>query len=336
MIHLGFGDAAFQQNDATESETAEPTATPDQRSSLAALADRLQIALNGRFQVLEPIALGGMATLFRLEHTVHGGHFVAKLLRAELVSRPEIVRSFRAEAVHAARLGGHPNAVAVFDFGTADGLPFLIMPFVEGEDLDRLLESSGPFSRAEALHCTAQISSLLCYAESYGITHCDLAPGNIRLDIFGRYRVLDLGISVCSADEGAHHALGGTPLYSSPEQLRGEILDIRSDIYSLGLILAELLTGKPLMQAESLNLVRRKHLDGDWQVPPALEADFPIVRLLRTMLATDRSARLSSAFELSGALAALGFERPEFRQRPTTTSVPEPDSARRRRRLSAS
>ncbi len=297
---------------------------------LSALAARLRPALGSRFEVLDPIALGGMATIFRLEHTLHRGVFVAKVLHPELASRIEVVSSFRNEAVHAARLGGHPNAVPVFDFGVADDLHFMVLPFVEGEDLDRLLQSHGPLSRDEALACAAQISSLLCYAESHGITHCDLAPGNIRLDIFGRYRVLDLGISHCATAGTPFEALGGTPLYTSPEQVRGETPDIRSDLYSLGAILVELLTGKPLLQADSLEELKQKHLRGDWQLPPLIQADPLLAQLLTGILATDRSQRLPSAFELSGALDALGFPRPEFR-RPFSATRTSTTTGRRQR-----
>ncbi len=343
MIELGLGQRTSTAPRATEPDEERAAASPDlptlaetEKSDLHALAARLQTGLSSRFEVLEPVAIGGMATLFQLRHALHHGLFVAKVLHPALAERPEIVSSFQTEALHAAKLGGHPNAVPIFDFGEASGLHFLIMPFVEGEDLDRLLQANGPFSRDEALHCVAQIGSLLCYAESLGITHCDLAPGNVRFDVFGRYRVLDLGISFSTGGATAYKPLGGTPLYTSPEQIRGEVPDVRSDIYALGLILAELLTGAPLLGDASLDEVKRKHLRGDWQLPPAIEADLPVAGLLRRMLALNRADRLPSSFELSTALAALGFERPEFRQRPTPEHLAGAKSVTHRRRLSAS
>ncbi len=302
---------------------------------LGALGLQLQAIFGSRFEVLEPVALGGMAVIFQLRHRLHGGLFVAKVIHPELAQRPEVISSFRSEALHAARLAGHPNAVPVFDFGDLDGILFLIMPYVEGEDLDRLLATCGPLSRPEALGFAAQISSLLCHAESYGITHCDLAPGNIRLDIFGRYRVLDLGLSHWREGMTPYAPLGGTPLYNSPEQIRGEVPDIRTDIYALGAILCEVLTGKPLFQAESLAAVKDRHLRGKWELPPEVAGDPVLAKLITRMLAMDREDRLSSAFELSGALSAMGFERPEFRQAAPAAQPYQNEAAGRRKRLSA-
>ena len=277
--------------------------------------------------MLEPLAIGGMATIFKLEQVVHGGFFVAKLLHAELMHRPGVLESFRQEACHAAQIGGHPNAVPVFATGYVRGVPYITMPWIEGEDLDRLLAANGALSRAETLGMAAQISSLLAYAESLGITHCDLAPGNIRLDIFGRYRVLDLGIShstgLPTAEANMRRGfIGGTPLYNSPEQIRGEVPDVRSDLYSLGCILCECLSGTPLFTATDLPQLREQHLNGDWHLPAEAEKDSPVRELLRRMLATRREDRMASAFELSGALAGMGFERPEFVRREFTRTQP--------------
>ena len=327
MIRLGIQDDPSAPSQTSAKASGDPQPSLDE--SQAQLKDRLQLLVGERFEVLDPVALGGMATIFQLRHRQHGGLFAAKVLREELTDRPEVIASFRREAMHAARLGDHPNAIPILDAGDDHGLFFLLMPFVEGEDLDQLLRQQGPFERAEALHLGAQIGSLLCHAESHGITHCDVAPGNIRLDIFGRYRLMDFGISLGS-DEPPRRSLGGTPLYTSPEQLRGEVPDVRADIYALGLVLGEVLTGKPLMQATTLPALREQHLGGDWRLPAPLEADEPLARLLRRMLATDREKRFSSAFELSGALAAMGFTRPEFRPRPAAARPGAPSTRRSR------
>jgi eukaryotic-like serine/threonine-protein kinase len=308
----------------------------DNGADLTDIAARLQIIFGGRFEVLRPLAIGGMATIFQLRHRLHKGLFVAKVLHPRLAGKPGIIRSFRAEAAHAARLGGHPNAVPVFDFGELDGLFFMTMPYVEGEDVDKLLQRNGPLSRAETLDFAAQISSLLSFAETEGIVHCDLTPGNIRLDIFGLYRLLDFGISHSEACGRERSFRGGTPLYTSPEQLRGETPDFRSDLYSLGAILAEMLTGQPLFHAETLDAIDRKHLKGDWKLPPAVTQDKAIKHLLEKLLATKREDRFQSVFEVSGALAGLGFSRPEFRERlaiPATSKAPI--KTVRRARLSA-
>ncbi len=315
MIRLGIQD-----------DTASP---PRFGEAHAAAKAGLQALVGRRFEVLEPVAVGGMATIFQLCHREHGGFFAAKVLHEELTHRPEVVASFRREARHAARLGDHPSAIPILDAGDGEGVFFLLMPFIEGEDLDQLLRQQGPLPRAEALHFAAQISSLLCHAESHGITHCDVSPGNIRLDIFGRYRLMDFGISQ-AAGEPAAKPLGGTPLYTSPEQLRSETPDIRADIYSLGLVLVEVLTGTPLLEAPTLEALQEQHLRGAWELPEMLRTDDLLARLLHRMLATNREGRFRSAFELSGALAAMGFERPEFRPRAATAPPAAPSSRRSR------
>ncbi|MBE7179981.1 MAG: protein kinase, partial [Terriglobus roseus] len=155
----------------------------------------MQVVVGSRFQVERPLAIGGMATIFQMRHRLHNGLFVAKVLHPELAESPGVLRSFRLEATHAAMLGDHPNAVPVFDFGELDGIFFLLMPYIAGEDLDQMLARRGPLGREEALQMAAQLSSLLCHAESKHVVHCDLTPGNIRRDNFGQYRLLDLGIS---------------------------------------------------------------------------------------------------------------------------------------------
>lgn len=297
--------------------TASDAATqpPAERPPAHELIPRLQSVLGTRFLVQKPIAIGGMATIFLLRHRLHGGLFVAKVLHPELVERPGIVASFRTEAAHAAQLGNHPNAVPVFDFGEADGLLYLLMPYIEGADLDRVLLKAGPLSREETLQIAAQISSLLCHAESLDIVHGDLTPGNIRLDIYGQYRLLDLGISQARGPQDRPYA-GGTPLYNSPEQLAGQPLDIRSDLYSLGAVLCECLSNRPAFHAETLEAIHARHRAGDWEQPQALNEADPLRLLLRKLLSTDPAERPQSAYELSGILHALGWARPEFRPTP--------------------
>lgn len=289
-------------------------ATPA-RNDTADLAARLHSAFGNRFQIQRSIAIGGMATIFQMRHRLHNGLFVAKVLHPELAEQPGVVAGFRLEAAHAARLGNHPNAIPVFDFGELDGLFFLLMPYVDGTDLDRILLKAGPLSREEALQMAAQISSVLCCAESLGIVHCDVTPGNIRLDVYGQYRLLDFGISQAAGPQNRPFT-GGTPLYGSPEQTAGRTLDVRSDLYSLGAVLCECLQGTPAFLAETLEKIHERHRKGNWQMPGVLGADDPFALLLRKLLSIDPAGRPESAFELSGILHALGWARPEFRPGP--------------------
>ncbi|MGI4757169.1 MAG: serine/threonine-protein kinase [Janthinobacterium lividum] len=318
---------------AVEPDTASKAASHvTARTDTADLAGRLHGIFGSRFELLRPIAIGGMATIFQMRHRLHNGLFVAKVLHPELVDKPGIVASFRLEATHAARLGNHPNAVPVFDFGELDGLFFLLMPYVEGADLDRILLKAGPFSRDETLNLAAQVNSLLCHAEASGIVHGDLTPGNIRLDVYGQYRLLDLGISQSTGPQTRPFS-GGTPLYSSPEQLAGAPLDVRSDLYSLGAVLCECLQGSPLFLDETLKKIQERHRTGNWQMPSTVEDGDPLARLLKMLLSTDPSGRPESAYEVSGILDALGWARPEFRPGPVDKRpflrAPEPPTRKR-------
>ncbi len=307
------------------------TQTP--RTDMGDLIARLRNILGTRFQVLEPVAIGGMATIVQLRHRLHGGLFAAKVLHPDLAGKPGVVRCFRQEAVHAALLGGHPNAVPIFDFGEMDRLFYMLMPFIEGEDLDRILARSGPFTRDEALQLAGQVSSVLSHAERHGIAHCDLTPGNIRLDCFGFYRLLDFGISTGRASERSPFT-AATPLYTSPERIRGGDAGLRGDLYGLGAILVEVLSGTPAFLGNTLEQIQQRHLQGNWQAPESLAGEDPFLLLLRRLLAIDPAERLESAFELSGILDALGYVRPEFRHHPVKAAAAPATAAPTRRRLS--
>jgi serine/threonine-protein kinase len=308
MIRLGLGDDAPLMSFSGE----ELPAKRHSPESIARLAAQLQSMIGERFRVLEPVAIGGMATLFQVQHRLHRGLFIAKVLHLELVERRDVRESFRREAIHLAQLGNHPAMIPILDFQENDSFAFFLTPFIEGEDLDHTLARCGSLSRTEALHMAAQISSLLCHAESHGITHCDLAPGNIRLDTFGRYRVLDFGLSRSRFDTTTEYLSGGTPVYTSPEQAGGGQPDHRSDLYSLALILCEAMSGRALISGDSFEEIRHKHLAAQWAFPAVIQKDPPVAKLLDWMLAANPAKRMQSAFELSGVLAALGFERPEF------------------------
>ncbi len=307
------GPASSQPPDLAPSSPATPSvAAPAEAHALTA---RLQTVLGNRFLVQKPIAIGGMATIFLLRHRLHGGLFVAKVLHPELVGKPGVVAGFRMEAAYAAQLGNHPNAVPVFDFGEGEDLFYLLMPYIDGADLDRVLLKAGPLSREETLQIAAQISSLLCHAESLDIVHGDLTPGNIRLDIYGQYRLLDLGISQARGPQDRPYA-SGTPLYNSPEQLLGQPLDTRSDLYSLGSVLCECLSNRPAFHADTLEAIHARHRAGDWQMPETVHEADPLRLLLTKLLSVDPAGRPQSAYELSGILHALGWARPEFRPTP--------------------
>lgn len=288
------------------SEPASPVATIELKSLL-------DEALGEKYEVLRPIAIGGMAVLFQMRHRRTQGLFAAKIMRRELAQNLPLREAFAREARVGARLAGHPNAVPVLELAEAGDLPYLLMPYIDGTDLDHVLAQRGCLGQDEAMMMLAQMVSLLMYAETLGLVHADIGLGNIRLDRFGQYRLLDYGLAR-EAGEAVDklHALAGTPAYNSPEQIQGKSLDIRSDLYSLGLVLFHALTGRPAFETTDLQELGHAHLQGSWSLPEALEINRPVAALLRSMLAVNRECRMSSAFELAGALSALGYELPSF------------------------
>ena len=271
---------------------------------------RLQIVLAGRFDLLHLIGLGGMSIVYLARHRAHGALFAIKVLRQQYADDAGVVTRFRREALHAACLLGHPNIVAVLDVEEADGLQFLTMPFLRGEDLDHLLTRVGPFSVPEALQAALQINAALEFAARKDLLHGDLTPGNIRLSEWGFYLVLDFGLSRAlgrNTEPAAGTHILGTPFYMAPEQIRGELPDIRTDLYSLGSILFELLTGRPPFTGESLQELRRQHLEAAPVLPDDLRRQHPALSsLLLRLLEKRREARFADPSQLRRALLDCG------------------------------
>jgi serine/threonine protein kinase len=281
------------------------------------IAERLRIGPGNRYEILEPVAIGGMATVFQMRHRLHGGLFAVKVLHPWLAEETEFRSRFRTEAMHGAILAGHPHVVPVIDLAEIDGLFYMVMPYIEGEDLDRILQRTGPLQRSEVLILASHIAGALAAAEANGIVHGDVSSGNIRLDRYGNYRLMDFGLSQ-STDTKAQKftRVARTPSCTSPEQWRGERADIRSDLYSLGVVLLEALTGSAPFPGRNEAEIRQQHLAGDWRMPAAIDEDVSMAALLRSLLAKNRESRMQSPMKLAETLALMGFSLPEFRNRP--------------------
>jgi tetratricopeptide (TPR) repeat protein len=220
--------------------------SPQKERAAAARADlELGSILGGRYEILALLGQGGMGAVYKARDTDLDRIVALKLIRPELASNTEILRRFKQELI-LARQVTHKNVIRIFDLGQADGIRFITMDFVEGQDLRALLHEKGKLAPDQAARIMLQICRALEAAHAEGVIHRDLKPQNIMLDANGRVYVMDFGIARSAYLPGMTQtgALIGTPEYMSPEQGRGEKLTERSDLFSLGIIFYELLTGK--------------------------------------------------------------------------------------------
>jgi serine/threonine protein kinase/tetratricopeptide (TPR) repeat protein len=201
--------------------------------------------LAGRYEILQLLGRGGMGAVYKARDTELDRVVALKLIRPELAKNPEILRRFKHELI-LARQVTHKNVIRIFDLGQSDGIKFITMDFVDGQDLRSLLQERGKLEPEQAARIMLQICRALEAAHSEGVIHRDLKPQNIMLDTSGRVYVMDFGIARSAYLPGMTQtgALIGTPEYMSPEQARGGKLTQQSDIFSLGVIFYELLTGK--------------------------------------------------------------------------------------------
>jgi len=266
-----------------------------------------------RYEVQELLGTGGMGCVYRARHIHIRKQVALKTLHDALLRSPEAVARFEREAVAAARID-HPNVVVATDFGhLPSGRYYLVLEFVEGQDLRHELDAQGKLPLARALSIAHQIASGLSAAHPLGIVHRDLKPENVMLvQRPGRpdlVKVLDFGIAKITLEDKHQPltqfgAVFGTPQYMSPEQAAGKDVDGRSDLYSLGIIIYEMLTGTlPLEAADALGFIMQQ-LNG---VPAALPnwVPEPVRALVHTLLEKDPENRPSSASEVTACLERM-------------------------------
>jgi beta-lactam-binding protein with PASTA domain/predicted Ser/Thr protein kinase len=236
--------------------------------------------LGDRYQIGEVIGRGGMAEVHEGRDLRLGRRVAVKILRPDLARDPSFQARFRREAQSAAALN-HPNIVAVYDTGedslTSENgqtivVPYIVMEFVDGMTLRQLLASGRRLLPERALEITAGVLAALDYAHRHGIVHRDIKPANVMLTRTGDVKVMDFGIARAINDVGnamtATSAVMGTAQYLSPEQARGEVVDARSDLYSTGVLLFELLTGRPPFTGDSPVSIAYQHVS-EMPLPPS-------------------------------------------------------------------
>jgi len=264
--------------------------------------------LSGRYEILSPLGRGGMGAVYRARDRVLEEEVAVKVLRGEVMSTLERARRFRSE-IKLARQVSHWNVCRIHEYGEDGPLRFISMELVEGETLKDALERRGALPPAEAFDVAVQIAEGLAAVHQAGIVHRDLKSANIMLDRSGRVRVMDFGIAKREADAGslASGYVVGSPEYMSPEQARGLPVDTRSDLYALGVVVFEAVTGEVPFRADTpvgtllLHLSAAPPLEAP-RVPPALRP------VLRRALAKEPAERFASAREMAEALRAARRE----------------------------
>ncbi len=237
----------------------------------------LPFALTDRYQLTAHIARGGMADVYEGRDGLLGRRVAIKVLHSQFSSDDAFVKRFRREAQAAANLT-HPNIVGIYDWGQLDSTYFIVMELVEGRSLREVLRSAGALLPRRAVEIAAEVSAALSVAHRAGLVHRDIKPGNILLAADGTVKVTDFGIARAwddSAELTRTGAVMGTATYFSPEQAQGQPADERSDVYSLGVVIYEMLTGQPPFKGESPVAVAYQHVSSEVAAPSVLNSDVP-------------------------------------------------------------
>lgn len=258
--------------------------------------------LGNRYEILEQLGGGGMAVIYKGRDTILNRLVTIKLMRSEYTSDEDFVRRFRREAQAVASLS-HPNIVSIYDVGRENDMHYLVMEYVHGEDLRSVIKREGPLEPAKAVRIARQICDALEHAHENNIVHRDVKPHNILITRTGRAKLTDFGIAreASAATVTTTDTIIGSVHYLSPEQARGELAGPKSDIYSLGVVLYEMLTGSVPFTGDSPISIAIKHIQN---APDPLTCRRPgisaeLERVVLRALHKDPERRLNSAREMS-------------------------------------
>jgi eukaryotic-like serine/threonine-protein kinase len=284
-----------------------------------------QTRIDGRYTIERPLGSGGMAEVFLARDGVLDRDVALKVLRGQYAGDEEFYERFRREATSAAGLS-HPNIVQVYDRGEApDGTCYIAMEYVSGGTLKERLDERGPMEPERALAVAGQVAEALWAAHERGVIHRDIKPQNILITDMGHLKVTDFGIAraASAATISATNAVFGTAGYLSPEQALGEPATPRSDLYSLGIVLYELLTGVVPYRADNPVAVCMKHVTEPLTPPRGLDPTIPeaVDALVVKMLAKDPADRPASASELLDDIEGVRRGAPPPAPTPRTGTV---------------
>jgi len=216
--------------------------------------------LGDRYRIIDTLGEGGMANVYLAEDIILQRKVAVKILRLDLQKEPQTLARFQREALATSELS-HPNIVMVLDVGTDHGLPYMVMEYVDGPDLKEYIRANSPLNLGNIIKIMDQILSAMSLAHKHNVIHRDLKPQNILMDKHGNIKIADFGIAVALNQNSVtqtNSAIGSVH-YMSPEQTRGGLVTKQSDIYSLGIILYELITGNVPFNGDSAVSIALKH-----------------------------------------------------------------------------
>jgi serine/threonine-protein kinase len=297
----GCGASVDEGRSLTRTRIHESPATPTSSPEESRFTPGTVLA--GRYRIVGPLGRGGMGEVYRADDLKLGQSVALKFLPESLEhDAPRKARLLT--EVRLARQVSHPNVCRVYDIGELDGLPFISMEYVDGEDLASLLRRIGRLPAEKGLETARQICAGLAAAHEQGILHRDLKPANVMIDGRGRVKITDFGLAGLAEDLGAHEIRSGTPAYMAPEQLAGHEVSIRSDIYALGLVLYELVTGKQAFGGKSGAEIARRQQETQPTLPSRLVSDLDEAteRVILCCLEKDPRSRPGSALAVAAAL----------------------------------
>ena len=285
----------------------------------------LRVATGNRYTVVKRLGSGGMAHVYLAKHAVLARPLVIKVLHRTLAQEPEMRERFRREAEAAARLI-HPFICAIADIGTAGDLEYVAMPYYAGGSLADMLSRRKTVSASSAASIAVQVACALDYAHRHGVVHRDIKPDNILFDEDGNVALTDFGIATARFHVRltANGRAMGTPHYMSPEQAMGKLVDGRSDLYAVGLLLYEMLLGHPPFDGEDSYAVGYKHVHDTPVSPDQVDTRIPSGLSAITMKCLSKQAvdRYDRGFELADALIAFLGQAPGAELRAARSSRP--------------
>src|SRR5215470_10676898 len=259
--------------------------------------------LGGRYRIIGLLGRGGMGEVYRATDLTLGQSVALKFLPEEAARDQRLLERFHGE-VRIARMVSHANVCRVYDIGEVEGMPFISMEYVDGEDLASLLLRIGRLPADKALEIARKLCAGLAAAHDRGVIHRDLKPQNIMLNKRGEVLIMDFGLAAIAGHLSGAEVRNGTPAYMAPEQLKGAEVTAKSDIYALGLVLYELFTGKRPFDAKNVQAMLRQQETAQLTSMTSIAADIDpaVEKAIRRCLDPDPARRPASVLSVAAAL----------------------------------